>query len=189
MLKRMGQMMDRWGHYALAVLCAAAVLLSALWTREQRAAEGPETQALKDDSQRLVDVTPMPEAVPWTRPVAGKVIRGFSEDPVYFDGNGIWQYHRALDFAAEAGESVMAMAAGQAEIRGEEVWIHHADGRSSRYRGLRTILVRQGQQVRAGEKLGEAGGQVPFEGAGHVCVAVMEGDSSVAYGAAWLTNP
>lgn len=187
MLKRMGRAMEQWGHYALAVLCAAAVLLSALWTREQQAAEGPDAQALRDISQHLVDVTPPPSPA-WIRPAAGKVIRGYCEEPVYFEESGIWQCHMALDFAAKAGDAVTAMAAGRTEIRQGEVWVHHADGWASRYRGLKIILVCQDQQVRAGEKLGEAGGRVPFEGSGRVCVALLKEGHGVPFGEDWLTN-
>ena len=104
MLKKAGSALEKWGHYALALLCAAAILLSALWTREQRQEDAPGAQALNDQSQRLADAmrTPAPEDTALTRPVKGEITRGYSDGAVYFDPPGVWSVHRAVDFAAES---------------------------------------------------------------------------------------
>ena len=181
--------MDRWGYYALALLCAAVILLSALWTREEdRRRDGPDAQALMDGGQRLSEVTPPPETPALVRPAAGKAIRGFSESAVFFEETGVWQCHPGVDFAAEAGEAVLAMEAGTVQVLGDEVRLDHGGGVQSRYRGLRSIRVKTGQRVRAGDALGEAGGRVPFEGAGHVCVSLMIRDQPAPFGWEWLTN-
>lgn len=188
MRKKLAGILDRWGHYALAVMCVGVIVLSALWTKDHQAADVPDAPAIRDESQRLADVTPPPDSPAWTRPAYGAVLRAYSEEAAYFPETGVWQAHPALDFAAEAGETVYAMAAGSVRTEGEELWIDHGDGWRSRYRGLAVLSVRNGQTVRAGDPVGKAGGRVLYEGAGHVCVAVFSPAGSAAFGRDWLTN-
>ena len=174
MLKKAGEALEKWGHYALALLCAAAILLSALWTRDQKQAEAPEAQALNDQSQRLSDAqsTAAPEEDPLVRPVSGSILRGYEETAVYSPENGVWRIHRAADFAAREGETVLAMAAGTVISCQGAVRVDHGNGRESCCRGLSIVFVQPGQQVEAGQALGTAGGKVPFEGEiCHVCVS------------------
>lgn len=172
MLKKAARALEKWGHYLLALLCAAAILLSALWTNQQRAQEEPDTQALSDTSQRLGQAAPSP-ARQWARPAAGEIIRGYSQDPLYFPEYGVWRIHRAVDFAAQEGESVFALADGQVIEGAPGLWIDHGEGMQSVYQNLAQVDVRPGQQVKAGERIGLAGGEIPFEGAGHVCVTLL----------------
>ena len=48
-------------------------------------------------------------------------------------------------------------------------------------KGLAEITVHPGQRVRAGDPIGTAGGNVPFEGGGHVCVQLLENDVPISY--------
>ena len=188
MLKKLAGIMDRWGHYALALLCAGVVVWSALWTKEHQAAEGPDAPAIRDESQRLQDVTDAPAAPEWLRPAYGAVLQAYSDQAAFFPETGVWQVHQAVDFSAEAGASVYAMAAGTARIEGEELWIDHREGWRSRYRGLAAFSVRDGQTVRAGDKVGQAGGWSPYEGKNRVCVALFSPDGPAPFGWDWLTN-
>ena len=73
--------METWGHYLLALLCAGVILLSAVWTKRQQAAENGDQAALSDQSQRLSEAqgTLAPSAL--ARPTAGEVVRRFSASP------------------------------------------------------------------------------------------------------------
>jgi len=189
MLKKAEQFLEKWGHYLLAALCAAAILLSGLWTRAQREGETPPgAQALSDASQRLSQVTQAPPAFMPARPCAGEVMRPFSEAPIYFAALGAWQTHPAVDFAAEAGDEVLALGEGTVESVSPELRLDHGNGYASVYRGLSEVRVRPGQAVRAGQAVGTAGGWVPFEGGGHVCVALLFLGAPTSFGADWLTN-
>ena len=175
MRKTLSRGMKTWGHYLLALLCAATILLSAAWTREQRAGEQENRTALSDQSQRLSQAASPADPPALLPPTAGKAVRSYSETPVFFSETGVWQVHLAVDVSAETGETVRAMAAGTVAECGEnEVTLDHGDGWSSRYRGLEEIAVRVGQRVRAGDALGSAGAPVPYEGGGHVCVAWLK---------------
>ena len=186
MLKRISRGLEKWGHYLLALLCAGVILLSAVWTREGRPSEGENQEALADQSQRLAQALPEATAIPWRRPVGGAVVQGYSEAPVCFAGTGVWMAHPALDFFAEDGEKVAAMAAGTVTECGDAVRIDHGDGEASLYKGLKEISVRPGQRVRAGETIGTAGSTVAYEGAGHICVAVLEDGRPVPFGPEWV---
>ena len=175
MLKKTGQFLEKWGYYGLAVLCAAVILLSTLWTRRQQAWETPGAQALSDQSQRLAEGTPTPESAPLVRPVSGEVLRGYSESPVYQPRYRLWQVHPALDFAAEDGEAILAVAAGVVTACQDEVRIDHGDGLESVYRGARQIVVQLGQRLRAGDRIALAGGEVALEAAeAHICVSLLK---------------
>ena len=173
MLKKLRLALARWGHYPLALLCAAVILFSALWTRTQQAAEAQHAQALSDTSQRLSDVTPPPGARVWMPPVPGPVLRPYSDDPVYFSAQRLWRTHPAVDFAAAPGQQVTAMAAGTVLECADGVLIDHGDGWTSLYRGLAQLTVQPGQAVRPGTVIGLAGGGIPLEDAeGHICVTL-----------------
>ena len=185
MLKKIKRGMESWGHYLLALLCAGVILLSAVWTRKQQALENADQAALSDQGERLAQAMETPEPIAFARPAAGAVLRGYCESPVFFPETGVWRTHPCLDFAAEAGETVCALAAGTVVSCGEEIRIDHGDGRESLYRGIRESKVQPGQRVRAGDAIGTAGASVPFEGQGHVCVALYQEGVPVAFGEAW----
>ena len=179
MLKRFHRGMEAWGHYLLALLCAGVILLSAAWTREQRTAEQAGQQALSDQSQRLADLPPQE---PYARPTEGAILRGFSAETVYFPSVRAWQTHHAVDFAAGDGEAVRAMQAGTVVSCADGcVLLRHSDGTEGLYRGLRQISVSPGQALRKGALLGQAGARVPHEGAGHVCVMLLENGMAIPF--------
>lgn len=166
-MKKMQSALEKWGYYLLALLCAAVILFSALWTKRLREQAPVDTPVLLDESQHLTEVTPVPP--PACTP-AGEFLRGYSETPVYFPETGVWQSHRSVDYALEPGSPVIAVQDGQVALSGDAVTVTGADGESTRYRGCGTLSVSEGQLVRAGDVLGLSGGTVPFEGGGHVCV-------------------
>ena len=185
MMKKIKRGMESWGHYLLALLCAGVILLSAVWTREQQAADKADQAALSDQGQRLAQAMETAEPVSYARPAAGTVIQGYCESPVFFPETGVWKSHPCLDFEAEAGQSVYALAAGTVLSSGEAIRIDHGDGSESLYRGIRETKVRPGQRVRAGDEIGTAGAAIPFEGRGHVCVALFQHGTAVPFGDSW----
>jgi lipoprotein NlpD len=90
----------------------------------------------------------------WTWPTSGKVIAGFSE------GSNL----KGIDIAGKAGQPVLASAAGRvvyagAGLRGygKLVIVKHNNTYLSAYAHNREILVKEGQQVSKGQKIGEMG--------------------------------
>ncbi len=167
----MRKWMDAWGYYLLAAMCVGVILFSAVWTRTLRQ-NLPDAQAVSDQSQRLSDVTPSPASQPFQRPCAGEILRGFTLSPVYFEETGLWLVHPAVDYAAAAGSPVRAMASGTVSRADGSLRLDHGSGLVSVIRGLADVCATDGQAVRAGEVIGYAGGRVPFEGIGAVCVAL-----------------
>ena len=161
MLKKIQRGMEKWGHYLLALLCAA------------------------DQGQRLEDAMQTPEPAAYARPAEGAVIRDYSESPLFFSETGVWMIHPGLDFEAAAGETVGALAAGTVLSCEDGIRIDHGDGLESLYRGVQDCKVLPGQKVRAGDALGTAGAAVPFEGKGHVCVMLFQDGKPVAFGDTW----
>lgn len=182
MMKKIRRGMERWGHYLLALLCAGVILLSAVWTRQQQDAENEDQMALSDQGQRLAEAQQTPEPAAYARPVAGAVIRGYSQAPVFFQETGVWMVHPGLDFAATVGETVCVIAAGTVLSCENGIRIDHGNGFESLYWGILECKVLPGQKVRAGDTLGTAGASVPFEGPGHVCVTLFQDGKPIAYG-------
>lgn len=169
-MHKLGRMLQAWGHWLLAVLCAAVVLLSALWTRQLQDQDAENTQALADTSQRLQD-TVSSSAPTFVPPTAdGILLRPRSDAPLFFPAFGVWQTHLGMDYATDPGDPVYAIADGTAQIEDETLLLLHTDGSSTRYRGLQSIQVSNGQRLRAGEPVGLAGATVPWEGNGHICL-------------------
>lgn len=182
MMKKAEMLLEKWGPYALALLCAAVILLSALWTRREEANPPGGAAVLSDESQRMADVTASPAPPVLARPANGGVITGFSEKPVFFPASGVWMVHPALDFAAAAGDKIFAMGEGiVSAIQEDGVALTLENGLTCLYRGLSEIFVQAGQQVRAGECMGLAGGNVPLEGEGRVCVAVLSDEGKIDF--------
>jgi len=74
-----------------------------------------------------------------------------------------WRFHPGLDYAAPEGSPVRAAASGLvARVSEDRQWggqvvLTHDGGLETRYMGLGAIKVEEGQQVKAGEVLGEVG--------------------------------
>ena len=92
--------------------------------------------------------------VEWAWPTSGKVIAGFSESANL----------KGIDIGGKAGQPVLASAAGRvvyagAGLRGygKLVIVKHNNTYLSAYAHNREIMVKEGQQVSKGQKIGEMG--------------------------------
>jgi murein DD-endopeptidase MepM/ murein hydrolase activator NlpD len=77
--------------------------------------------------------------------------------------NGRQEMHKGLDFAGQMGSDVLATAAGVVTWAGKRygygqlIEINHGNGISTRYGHCETILVKVGQTVKQGQKIGLMG--------------------------------
>ncbi len=173
----------------LALLCAGVILLSAAWTRDTQAREQENRRVISDQNQSLSQARAEREdktGPALVRPCRGRVKRGYHSEAVYDERTGLWQTHPAVDFSAETGEEVRAVAAGTVIRAGNEIRIEHGENKASVYRGIRDAQVETGQRVEAGQVIGLAGAYVPFEGEGLICVMMLEEEIPVEIGAEWV---
>lgn len=104
----------------------------------------------------------------WTRPFAPALAgvratsSSFGQPRTYVPGGEV-AYHFGTDYPAPAGTGVLAVndgtvvLAGQYPVRGGLVVIDHGAGVTSLYFHQSKVVVRPGQVVRRGQKLGEVG--------------------------------
>ena len=117
-----------------------------------------------------------PSAVQYQAPVPGPVIDAFRAPATPY-GPG----HRGVAYAATPGEPVRAAAAGTVTFAGQVagtliVVVGHADRIRTTYSGLRTVAVRTGQPLAAGQSVGTAGATLYFgarAGAAYLDPAVL----------------
>lgn len=178
MLRKFGRIMEKWGHYLLALLCAGVILLSALWTRREQSREIPDARAHSDLSQQLADVTPIPPGL--ARPAPGRIVDGMHLSPAFYPRYSLWRIHSGIDFAAEPGTEILAMENGLVTETEGMIEITQEDGRICRYYGAAEKLVTMGQQVKRGEKIGLAGETVHGE-TGCICVVLLQDGKPVDF--------
>ncbi|XOQ47484.1 MAG: M23 family metallopeptidase [Eubacteriales bacterium] len=106
----------------------------------------------------------------FTSPVDKTVTQGFSgQNPVYSKTFKDWRVHTGTDFAAKPGDTVKAAADGTVkdivsdDFYGNTVVVMH-DNIETSYCGLGTIIVRKGEGLKQGQKIGTVG-ITPFESA------------------------
>ena len=101
--------------------------------------------------------TQTPAAVRWTWPSRARLVRVFRKGAEGTSGSG-------LDFMGKAGMPVFSAAAGRVVYSGQGipsygrlVIIKHSDEYLSAYAHNRRLLVKEGDRVRAGQKIAEMG--------------------------------
>ena len=130
------------------------------------AATRTAAQAMHDDKPAPDVVTVVKAAVPAAvahllKPVAGAVTSAFGwrRHPITHE----MKFHQGVDLRASYGQDVQAAAEGKVVFSGDQgaygttVVVQHQDGTRTRYAHLSARLVKQGDQVAAGEPLGRAG--------------------------------
>ena len=143
-------------------------------------AEESEPAATEEEPASESAAAPLPAPTPtvtvsapvFVRPVAGAVITPFSGDELLFQPTfGDWRVHSGTDFAAEAGENVLALTDGTVQdvfedgLYGSCVTLSHDADLTSTYRGLTDVRVSAGQAVTAGETLGAVAETIDAEAA------------------------
>ena len=143
-------------------------------------AEEAEPAAAEEEPASEPAAAPLPAPTPtvtvsapvFVRPVAGAVITPFSGDELLFQPTfGDWRVHSGTDFAAEAGENVLALTDGTVQdvfedgLYGSCVTLSHDADLTSTYRGLTDVRVVAGQAVTAGEALGAVAETIDAEAA------------------------
>ena len=94
-------------------------------------------------------------------PVMGWVTSGFGFRTNPF--TGLTQMHEAIDISNRVGTPIIASASGMVSDTGNDfsngkfVVISHGFGMTTRYNHLNKVLVRAGQKVNRGDKIGEIG--------------------------------
>ncbi|MCP8968721.1 peptidoglycan DD-metalloendopeptidase family protein [Ectobacillus ponti] len=108
----------------------------------------------------------------WTWPVSGKITDYFGTR----SGK-----HYGLDIAAPTGTPIVAAAAGTvtrsyySDSYGHVVFIRHRNGYEAVYAHMNRRLVKEGQQIRRGQRIGEVGNTGHSHGA-HLHFEVHRGD-------------
>lgn len=143
-------------------------------------ADEAEPAAAEEETESEPAAAPLPAPTPtvtvsapvFVRPVAGAVITPFSGDELLFQPTfGDWRVHSGTDFAAEAGENVLALTDGTVQdvfedgLYGSCVTLSHDADLTSTYRGLTDVRVSAGQAVTAGETLGAVAETIDAEAA------------------------
>ena len=107
----------------------------------------------------------MLDSLTFALPVSGEVICTFSTDELVYDKTlADWRVHTAVDFSAELGTKVTAVADGtvtevyEDDLLGTTVVVEHGDGLFSVYSNLAaTPTVSIGETVVCGDTIGSVG--------------------------------
>lgn len=126
-------------------------------------------------------------------PVVLPTQAGWSISTGFGTGGGYWSsgYHTGLDFAQPYGADVYAakngvvVEAGWGGAYGNTVVIQHSDGTQTRYAHLASSNVSVGQEVKAGQQIGEVGSTGNSTGP-HLHFEVMDSQGNFMDPAAWL---
>lgn len=172
---------EKQGFPVIVTLCVAVITATALWTARQEEPYVSPTPPVVDNvsaaqliQQPLKDAvtpSPMPTEAPnrWGAPLDEiTVITPFSTETMVHSGiSGIWSIHDAVDFKADLGNKVYAIADGVVTAAGKDqllgVWlqIDHGSGVEALYAGMRMAgAYIPGDDVRQGDTIGFAGNAV-----------------------------
>lgn len=109
---------------------------------------------------------------------SGKVLREYSKDSVYYKTLNVWKPHTGVDFSAELGDPVTAMAGGEVTaVRDDRLFGKTVEISVNNivciYSGLGSVDVKKGDSIKPGQQIATAGA-VPFEAgdSNHIHVSV-----------------
>jgi murein DD-endopeptidase MepM/ murein hydrolase activator NlpD len=176
------------GYYIALALCAVAIGISGFLY--YRNAEKPEPSANGETVINQQDDTPVvatnPDGTPVTvpgnpvkkplhtvSPVEGQTVAVYAMDSLTYNATTRdWRVHNGIDIAAEAGTEVHAAADGEIytvyedEQMGMTVVIRHEGGYTTKYSSLdKTVAVKPGDTVTAGQTIGTVGNTALMESA------------------------
>jgi murein DD-endopeptidase MepM/ murein hydrolase activator NlpD len=119
-------------------------------------------EALESTLNHYDSISGIARKMPFANPIPGAKLSsrfGYRKDPF----NGRSAMHSGLDFKAKTGTPVLAtgdgviVKAGRKGGYGKVVEVKHKDGYITRYAHLSRILVKNGQRVRLGQRIGKVG--------------------------------
>jgi murein DD-endopeptidase MepM/ murein hydrolase activator NlpD len=128
-----------------------------------------EPVRLADERARLNSIWPQAALLPqWTGVFTRPLSVEFPTTSPFgtrrsYNGGPVSSFHEGQDFGAPEGTAVLAPAPGQVvlaeelTVRGNAVIVDHGGGLHTGYWHLSKIDVQPGQEVKAGDKLGEVG--------------------------------
>lgn len=172
------------GFYALTALCLILIAGAAVYARGRivsprvEAGRAPAAPAVAVATARpdeagapaLTAPTPTPTPLAW--PVKGRaILRGYSEEPVWFEPLELFETHPGVDISAPLGEEVLAAADGLVSFagfdpqRGYMVEVQGEGGLVVRYGNLeKPLAVSPGDRLRRGQPVGSIGTSAPSAG-------------------------
>lgn len=181
-------------YYAVLALVLTALGVASYSYRRG----GFAADVVKSDPAVAVQSLPQVSAAPTEppaalmAPVSGSIVGQFQADELIWSETLMqWQTHPATDYAASAGETVVAAADGTVceaywdPLYGNTIAIELDDGRMLHYSSLNTLkLVESGQRVKAGTIISAAGTCAAEEHLGaHVHVECFENTVAVDFAA------
>ncbi len=134
--------------------------------QDDEPADEPEQVSEPEAAEAVPAVQPMQ----FVLPTQGELSRAYSGDALEYDETTRdWRAHTGADYAGQAGDAVCAITDGTVTEIGEDaVWgnyiiLSHAQGLTSRYAGLDSITVSEGDSVKGGAQMAELGSASPLE--------------------------
>lgn len=176
-MKGKNAMKKRWVYPAVYLSFAAVILTSVLWYQnDAKNTENNNTpeSALEDDGTAVpVSLTKEVFQMPVADPEAIEVVKDFfssdataqEQEAALVFYNNIYYQNRGIDLATEDGKSFDVTAALSGNVvkvakdpaLGFVVEVEHDKGVVTHYSSLASVSVKQGDQVKQGAVLGQAG--------------------------------
>lgn len=218
-MQKTGKFLKRNIYYVLIIACIAAIgtMVAVTLTRDKPSNDVPAVVTPADDTP-VVDpgtdtpdepvdnpdnpgdvVVPVIEPIVFISPVEnGTVGTGYSDTALVFSKTlSQWSTHMAVDYMAEEGTAVVAVADGVVAniqddvLEGHIVTINHKDGLTTRYCSLNeNIAVVVGQSVTQGTKIGEVSTSMLLESSdgAHVHFEAIKDGANVNPAEYFITN-
>ncbi|SDC10158.1 MULTISPECIES: M23 family metallopeptidase [unclassified Candidatus Frackibacter] len=126
---------------------------------QNKAVQKVTEEATEKSQEAVQQASPRPQ---FNLPIKGTEVKrqyGWSKHPVLED----WRYHEGVDFAASPTTPIRAVAAGKVEEIKEDDYLgfvlilEHNNGFQSVYGHASKYYLEEGQQVKAGQAIGEVG--------------------------------
>lgn len=154
--------MSKKGKQAFAISASVVAVALALTLSLTFGLKKPNTPV---ENEVPVVVPPVQTGVEFTLPLNDCTVTKSAALTrlVYNDTLNQWTAHRGVDFKADAGESVMTIAAGtvldveNTILEGTVVTVQHSNGYVSIYKGLGSASVAKGDEIDMGANIGVVG--------------------------------
>ena len=153
----------RIAYYALVVIALCAIARAAEAYRS-----GSDGDALVLPAADAMDVLQVEEPAPQVLlPEAWKLLRGYSEEPQWRSGLGLWETHPAVDFACTGGIGCLregtVRTVGASGVYGGFVEVE-SDGMLMRYASIEPADgLEPGLVLNVGDAIGKADASMPSE--------------------------